>query len=143
MFPADNEGNINTFALPDTSDKGAFISPTDFTRAASACNSSSNLNCTFLSLKIRPASITLSTHSCLAEPFVENVNNATLGFIPAIFTAVSAAEVAISANCSDVGTGITEQSPNTNILPNKSLNCDNSIMKTDETVFTPGCVPIT
>ena len=122
MFPADNVGNINTLAFPDTSDRGALISPTDLTRAASACNSSSNLNETFLSLKIRPASITLSTHSCFAEPFVEKVIRATLGFIPAILTAVSAAEVAMSANCSDVGNGITEQSPNTKMLPNKSLN---------------------
>ena len=122
IFPADRLGNINTFAFPDTSDNGALISPTDFTRAASACNSSSNLNPTFLSLKILPASLTKSTHSCWADPLVENVRRATLGLIPAITLADSAASQAISASCSEVGLGITEQSPNTKTPPYKSLN---------------------
>src|SRR3712207_7253252 len=77
MFPADKLGKINTFAFPDTSDNGALISPTDFTKAASACNSSSNRKETFLSRKILPASITLSTHSCVADPLVEKLIKAT------------------------------------------------------------------
>src|SRR3712207_3700202 len=117
MFPADKLGKINTFAFPDTSDNGALISPTDFTRAASACNSSSNRKETFLSLKILPASITLSTHSCVADPFVEKLIKATLGLMFAIDNAVSAEEQAISAICSAFGCGITEQSPNTKVLP--------------------------
>ena len=53
----------------------------------------------------------------LAEPLVEKVIKATFPSIPTTFLAVITEASAISANCSEVGTGITEQSPNSKTSP--------------------------
>ena len=112
MLPACRSGNTSTFALPATLLPGAFVAATLSTSAASACNSPSKANSGAISLANFVASCTLSTNSCFALPFVLKLNIATRGSMPAIARAVSAVEIAISANCLASGFGLTAQSAN-------------------------------
>lgn len=71
-------------------------SPTEGTRAASACSSPSIFNAGSSSLANFVASITLSTTSCVALPLVEKLNMATRGSVkPATLLAVCAVQTAI------------------------------------------------
>ena len=103
MLPALILGNTNTFALPATGESGAFNLPTSGATAASNCNSPSSARSGAAALAIAVAYCILGTDlknlSSLPEPFVEKESIATLGSIPAIFFAVSAEEIAISAIC--------------------------------------------
>ena len=112
MFPACRSGKTSTFALPATGLPGALVFATLSTNAASACNSPSSCRSGAISFASFVASATLSTNSCFALPFVENESIATRGSMPAIARAVSAVEIAISANCFASGFGFTAQSAN-------------------------------
>ena len=114
MLPTSRQGTTNTFALPAIGEPGALLSPTLGTRAASACNSPSIFSSGSNSLANFNASTTLSTTSCFAEPFVEKLNIATRGSIPATACAVRAVQTAICANWLASGTGVTATSPITN-----------------------------
>ena len=63
--------------------------------AASDCNSPSIINDGSISLAKRVASTTLSTISCLADPFVEKLNIAIFGSKPAIARVVRPVQTAI------------------------------------------------
>ena len=144
MFPAFKSGNINTLAIPATFDPGAFFTPTFETIAASNCISPSKSKFTFLVFRISTACCTLDTIGCSALPIVENESNATLGsVIPAVNLAFSAADIAISAICSAVGSGITPPSENTNTPLSPYSGVFVIIINELETVFSPGFTPIT
>lgn len=66
----------------------------------------------FLSCKIFTASRTRKIFSSLSppEPLVEKESIATIGSTPAKVRQLIAAEQAMSANCSELGVGITAQS---------------------------------
>ena len=89
------------------------------------------------------AFVTLSTIGCDALPFVEKDNIATLGSRPTTLAAVAAVALAISANCSAFGSGITAQSANKIRPLSPNLPSAVSIINADETVFIPGAVLIT
>ena len=110
MLPACRSGKTSTFALPATELPGALVFATLSTNAASACNSPSSAKSGAISFASFVASCTLSTSSCLALPLVEKLSIATRGSMPAIARAVSAVEIAISANCFASGFGFTAQS---------------------------------
>ena len=110
MLPACRSGKTSTLALPATGLPGALVFATLSTSAASACSSPSSASSGAISLAIFVASVTLSTSSCLALPFDEKLSIATRGSMPAIARAVSAVEIAISANCFASGLGFTAQS---------------------------------
>ena len=112
MLPTSKQGTTSTLALPAMSLPGAFLEPTDGTRAASACNSPSTFNSGQRSLANFVASTTLSTTSCLALPLVENDSIATFGSAnPATLLAVCAVHTAICASWSASGIGVTATSP--------------------------------
>ena len=79
-----------------------------------------------------------------ALSFVEKDRNATLGsFIPAVNLAFSAAEIAISASCIAVGSGITPPSEYTNVPLSPNSGVFVIITKELDTVFNPSLGPIT
>ena len=96
------------------SDPGAFLQPTAGTSAASACSSPSIFSVGSMVFATFVASITLSTTSCVAEPFVEKEHIATRGSAkPATDFAVCAAHTAICPSWLASGTGVTATSANT------------------------------
>ena len=121
---------------------GALLAPTSGTNAASACSSPSIAISGAISLAIFKASTTLSTTSCFAEPFVEKLNSATFGSIPATAWAVRAVQTAICASWEASGTGVTATSPITRIpfLPYSGACVSNNIAP--ETQVMPGAVLI-
>ena len=116
MFPTSRLGNTSTLAWPAMSLPGAFFSPTDGTRAASACSSPSIFSDGSSSLANLVASITLSTTSWVALPLVEKLSIATRGSVkPATLFAVCAVQTAICESCAASGIGVTATSPTTRI----------------------------
>ena len=144
MLAACKSGKIKMLALPATWDPGALRSATDGTMDASNCNSPSNAKSTLRPFKSSTAATTLSTSGEEADPFVEKDKKDTRGsFIPATERALPTLDSAISANCSDVGLGITPQSEKINSpsSPYSFLSVITSIEL--DTVFKPACVPTT
>ena len=114
MLPTSRLGNTRTLALPAMSEPGAFLAPTLGTRAASACSSPSIFRSGAISLARRVASTTLSTTSCLAEPFVEKLSIATRGSLkPATALAICAVQTAICDSWLASGIGVTATSATT------------------------------
>ena len=114
MFPTSRFGNTSTLALPAMSEPGAFFEPTLGTRAASACSSPSIFSDGSSSLARRVASMTLSTTSWVALPFVEKLSMATRGSVkPATERAVCAVQTAICESWLASGMGVTATSPMT------------------------------
>ena len=114
MLPTSRHGNTSTLALPAMSLPGAFLAPTEGTRAASACSSPSTFRAGSSSLARRVASITLSTTSCVALPLVEKLSMATRGSSkPATLRAVCAVHTAICESWLASGIGVTATSPTT------------------------------
>ena len=140
IFPACKSGNTSTLAFPATLDPGAFFSATLGINAASACNSPSICKSGANSRAIRVASVTLSINSCLALPLVEKDSIPTRGSIPANERAVSAVEIAICANSSALGHGLTAQSANTNTPFSPNCLAGVIIRNAPLTMLTPGRV---
>ena len=138
MLPACRSGKTSTFALPATGLPGHLRSPTVETSAASACISPSTFSSGACSCTSFTALATLSTFSCLAEPFVEKESIATRGSRPSSALPVCAEAIAISASCSLVGSMFTAQSPNTSTPSSPYFLSCTSIRKQEETVLMPG-----
>ena len=140
MLPACRSGNTSTFAFPATGLPGALVFATLSINAASACNSPSNARSGAISFASFVASATLSTNSCLALPFVLNESIATRGSMPAMARAVSAVEIAISANCFASGFGFTAQSANSRKPFSPNCLAGVNIRKAPLTIEQPGLV---
>ena len=125
-------------AFPATGLPGAFFAPMFSNNAASNCNSPSIFKSDTKPFTFWVASITLSASSCLALPFVEKDNIATMGSSPTNLLCVKELLIAILASCSASGLGITAQSPKVYSRPSGI-----TIIKQLETAFIPGATPTT
>ena len=103
-------GKISTVARPATSESGIFVLATDGSTAASYWMGPSTSSSGSRWRTNSVAALTLSTSA--PEPLVpvEYDSMATRGSIPNL-AAVRADEIAMSASCSDVGSGTIAQSP--------------------------------
>ena len=84
MFPAFKSGNTSIFAVPATLLPGALLFPISGTIAASNCNSPSKIKSGVFSFASLVASLTFSTSSDFALPYVEYESIAILGSAPII-----------------------------------------------------------
>ena len=131
-------------ALPATLLPGALRSATDGSIEASSCNSPSKSKSTLRSFNISTAATTLSTSGEDAEPLVEKDKKDTRGLaILPTLRAFSTEDIAMSANCSEVGLGITPQSENTSIPSSPYCFLSEKTNMELDTVLRPGLVPTT
>ena len=140
MLPASRSGKTRTFALPATSDPGAFSAATDGTSAASSCRSPSTASSGAFSWASSVASWTFVGTSPLAEPMVEKDSMATFGWVPMYFSHDPADAMAISDSSSAVGSMFRPQSANRRVPSSPYSALSVHMMKKADTSFVPGAV---
>src|SRR5207249_4093497 len=110
MFPASKSGKTSTVARPAAGEPGLLVLATSGTRAASLCSSPSHGTSGASRRNSSTARRTRSTRGPSALPLVLYDRNATTGWSPTMRRRSREAASAMSASCSGVGSGTTEQS---------------------------------
>ncbi len=116
------------------------MAPTEATSAASACISPSTMSFGSRSFTSFTAADTLSTRGWLALPLVEKERRATTGSTFRNVRQDSAADRAISASCSEVGSGTVAQSEKMRWPSTPHFRSGTTMTKHDEAVLMPGRV---
>src|SRR5436309_147416 len=147
MLPESRSGKISTSARPATTLSGALRRATPGSSAASAWSSPSKWRSGRRRRASAHASRTLATLGCSALPRVENERNAVCGTARVSLAKWSAARHAISASCSEVGSGTTPQSANIStrslaVRPAAAGGDGTTIRKKEVRVRTSGMSPI-